>query len=161
MWKWAKKGTQKTKIIILVLYQSRISAIFSNSTVSWGPKNRTNRGIPEQEKLKIYITLSWLTLYNDFYWETRLLSQSKAILSQSLTPKSTCAQCTHIAFLSSTELHRYLFRSLAWSKVIYPKYSKHWLYTVAHTIDCVCSKMLNHGLNHGLFLSQVFWMNLH
>ena len=39
------------------------------------------------------------------------------------------------------------------SKVIYPKYSKHWPYTVAHTIDCVCSKMLNHGLNHGLFLS--------
>ena len=37
-------------------------------------------------------------------------------------------------------------------KVIYPKYSKHWPYTVAHTIDCVCSKMLHHGLNHGLFL---------
>ena len=37
--------------------------------------------------------------------------------------------------------------------VIYPKYSKNWPYTVAHTIDCVCSKMLNHGLNHGLFLS--------
>ena len=36
---------------------------------------------------------------------------------------------------------------------IYTKYSKHWSYTVAHTIDCVCSKMLNHGLNHGLFLS--------
>ena len=32
-------------------------------------------------------------------------------------------------------------------------YSKHWPYTVAHIIDCVCSKMLNHGLNHGLFLS--------
>ena len=39
-------------------------------------------------------------------------------------------------------------------KVIYPKYSKHWLYTVAHTIDCVYSKMLNHGLNHGFFLSR-------
>ena len=38
-------------------------------------------------------------------------------------------------------------------KVIYPKYSKHWPYTVAHTIDFVCSKSLNHGLNHGLFLS--------
>ena len=25
-------------------------------------------------------------------------------------------------------------------KVIYPKYSKHWSYTVAHTIDCVCRK---------------------
>ena len=35
----------------------------------------------------------------------------------------------------------------------YSKYSKHWPYTVAHTIGCVCSKMLNHGLNHGLFLS--------
>ena len=39
------------------------------------------------------------------------------------------------------------------SKVIYPKYSKHWPYTVAHTMDCVCSKILNRGLNHGLFLS--------
>ena len=26
------------------------------------------------------------------------------------------------------------------SKVIYTKYSKHWTYTVAHTIDCVCIK---------------------
>ena len=38
-------------------------------------------------------------------------------------------------------------------KFIYPKYSKHLPYTVAHTIDCACIKMLNHGLNHGLFLS--------
>ena len=38
-------------------------------------------------------------------------------------------------------------------KVIHTKYSKHWAYTVAHTIDCVCIKMLNHGLNHGLFIS--------
>ena len=27
-------------------------------------------------------------------------------------------------------------------------------YIVAYTIDCVCSKMLNHGLNHGFFLSR-------
>ena len=38
-------------------------------------------------------------------------------------------------------------------KVINLKYSKHWPYTVAHTINCVFSKMLNHGLNFGLFLS--------
>ena len=38
-------------------------------------------------------------------------------------------------------------------KVIYTKSSKHYPCTVAYTIDCVCSKMLNHGLNHGLFLS--------
>ena len=42
---------------------------------------------------------------------------------------------------------------LALTKVIYLKYSKNWPYTVAHTINCVCSKMLNHALNHGLFLS--------
>ena len=41
----------------------------------------------------------------------------------------------------------------AGSKVIYPKYSKHWPYTEAFTIDCVCSKILNHGLNNGLFFS--------
>ena len=39
------------------------------------------------------------------------------------------------------------------SKVIYPKYSKHRLSTVAHTIDCVCSKILNHGLTYGLLFS--------
>ena len=39
---------------------------------------------------------------------------------------------------------------LAPSKFIYPKYSRHWLSTVAHTIDCVCSEIFNHGLNHGL-----------
>ena len=38
------------------------------------------------------------------------------------------------------------------TKVIYTKYSKHSPYTVAHTIECVCSK-INHGLNHGVFLS--------
>ena len=38
-------------------------------------------------------------------------------------------------------------------KVMYPKYSKHLPYFVAHTIDCVGSKMLSLGLNHGLFLS--------
>ena len=37
-------------------------------------------------------------------------------------------------------------------KVIYTKYSKHWPYTVTHTFECVCSK-INHGLNHGLFIS--------
>ena len=39
------------------------------------------------------------------------------------------------------------------AKVIYPKYSKNWPYTLAHTIDFGCSKMLNHGLNHRFSLS--------
>ena len=33
---------------------------------------------------------------------------------------------------------------------------------MAHTIDCVCSKISNHGLNHGLLFSlQVFWVKKH
>ena len=38
-------------------------------------------------------------------------------------------------------------------KVMYPKYSKHWPCTVANTINCVCSKLLDYDLNHGLFRS--------
>ena len=37
------------------------------------------------------------------------------------------------------------------TKVIHTKYSKHRPSTVAHTFECVCSK-INHGLNHGLFI---------
>ena len=37
-------------------------------------------------------------------------------------------------------------------KVIHTKYSKHCPSTVAHTFECVCSK-INHGFNHGLFIS--------
>ena len=32
------------------------------------------------------------------------------------------------------------WKSVDTFKVIYTKYSKHWPYTVAHTIDCVCRK---------------------
>ena len=39
------------------------------------------------------------------------------------------------------------------AKFIYPKYSRHWLSTLAHTIDFVCSRILNHGLNLGLLFS--------
>ena len=41
-------------------------------------------------------------------------------------------------------------------KVIDPKYSKHLPYTVAHTIDCVCSKMLNHGINPSRIMGYLF-----
>ena len=35
--------------------------------------------------------------------------------------------------------------------ILYSKYSKHWLSTVTHTIDCVRSKILNYSLNHGYY----------
>ena len=49
---------------------------------------------------------------------------------------------------------KFFFKNIvASAKVIYPKYSKHWFYTMAHTINFVCNEMLNHDLNHGFFLS--------
>merc|ERR1711971_337225 len=48
-------------------------------------------------------------------------------------------------------------------KVLHPKYFKHLPYTVAHTIDCVCSKMLNSWFKSWVisFTFQVFWMKIH
>ena len=54
----------------------------------------------------------------------------------------------------NTLYHLKKYLSYFWQvgKVIYPRYSKHWPYTVASTIDCGCIKILNHGLNHRFFL---------
>ena len=49
-------------------------------------------------------------------------------------------------FLSINQYIHFCQGFLDTTKVIYPKYSKHLPYTVAYTIDCVCSKILNHGL---------------
>ena len=43
-------------------------------------------------------------------------------------------------------------------KVIHTKYSKHRPSTVAHTLECVCSKIY-HGLNHGLSISLLKLIN--
>ena len=71
--------------------------------------------------------------------------------------------CSNFLILMSTyENTKYVIASLfkinlgrnqSYICIPIPKYSKYWHYTEAHTIDCVCSKMLNHGLNRGLFLS--------
>jgi hypothetical protein len=42
---------------------------------------------------------------------------------------------------------------------IYSKYSKHWLYLLAYTIDCDCNKIFNHGLFLSLF--QVLGVKIH
>ena len=51
--------------------------------------------------------------------------------------------CIEYSFFSF--LFCFFFR--AKHKVIYTKYSKHWPYTVAHTIDYVCSKINNSWFN--------------
>ena len=44
------------------------------------------------------------------------------------------------------------------TKVIHTQYSNHRPSTVAHTFECVCSN-INHGLNHGLFISLLKLIN--
>ena len=63
-------------------------------------------------------------------WDCQTLKQSSSSLVWVLNLKPTC----HALYLGASQ-----------------KYSKHWLCTVTHTIDCVCSKMLNHGLFLSLF----------
>ena len=73
---------------------------------------------------------------------------------------------SHDSFLNS---HLGLSRSLrlnenqplnfeAATKVIHTKYSKHRPSTVAHTFECVCSK-IDHGLNHGLYILPLKLIN--
>ena len=77
-------------------------------------------------------------------------------LSVKLFLISTLGKRHFVCFCGSNSRWKYAVPTLPSkhrAKVINPKYSKHWLSTVAHIIDCVCSKILNHGLNHGLLLS--------
>ena len=95
-----------------------------------------------------------------FWWSTRFF-----LLLYSLPQSGHVWTCLAFwAFLKTKETKNHYF-FVSWNimefetntKVTYPKYSKHWPCTVARTIDCVCSKILNHGLDHGLlFLLSSF-----
>ena len=66
-----------------------------------------------------------------------------------------------VSFLLFAEIE--FFKASIQAKLyIYPKYSKHWLPSTWHTqlFRYVCSKILNHGLNHGLLFS-LFWVKKH
>ena len=60
----------------------------------------------------------------------------------------------HLSCLKMHSYYAYIIQILlSHNKIIHPKFSKHWLSIVALPIDCVCSKILNHGLNHGLLFT--------
>ena len=87
------------------------------------------------------------------YMQSRKLQVSLnfwAISFVEFIPQSTDSQ-------TMTNHLSYSLKALSTAKVIHPKYSKHWPYLLASSIDCGCSKMLDHGLNHGLFLPYFFW----
>ena len=55
-------------------------------------------------------------------------------------PKSCQTAAQNLKFTFQFTFHDF-------TKVIYTKYSKHWPYTVAHTIDYVCSEINNSWFN--------------
>ena len=58
----------------------------------------------------------------------------------------------------STNISSSVIGTHSTTKVIHTKYSKHRPSTVTHTFECMCSK-INHGLNHGLFISLLKLIN--
>ena len=69
-----------------------------------------------------------------------------------------------VEYFDQTCIHQYQmfrpnFNSSVWCKwqnffsIWFQSYISQILSTMAHTIDCVYSKILNHGLNHGLLFS--------
>ena len=63
-------------------------------------------------------------------------------------------------------INHYFYKKMSLNAKIYiPSTLNIDQYTLAHTIDCVCvcSKILNHGLNNGLkfFTCQVSWVKKH
>ena len=82
-----------------------------------------------------------------FYDRATVGSECYRVVNRTLVVNSLCKANNlvyHIEF--ATPLTSWLFPKL----YTYPKYSKHWPSTVAHTIVGVCSKISNHGWNHRL-----------
>ena len=58
----------------------------------------------------------------------------------------------YVCFLKGRSfLYKFYTVTICWPKLYIPSALN--LSTLAHTVDCVCSKILNHGLNHGLLFS--------
>ena len=129
----------------------------SGAVVRWGQKlNESSTG----PRLKAWTTKSPIRGNHWFPLGCRALLGSVKIwhLLNSLSDWKTFKSCwlhitLHFWWLLSKPTKIFFTQLFVHNKVLYPKYSKHWSYTVASTIDCGCSKMLNHGLNHGFFLS--------
>ena len=91
-----------------------------------------------------------------------------SIFYTTLIQSEMSMRCVYETFLHCTMLHgggggnkSRNSKTNLWylsAKVIHTKYSKHCPSTVAHTFECVCSK-INHGLNHGLFISLLKLIN--
>ena len=92
---------------------------------SWNQLLFRRKKNAEQVTKNRQMTLVLLNRHGQF-WEVHI---KKSIIRQSYIPM----------YIPSTLNQRFL--------------NRHRPYIVAYTIDCLCSKMLNHGWNHGTFLS--------
>ena len=100
----------------------------------------------------------FMSIHNSVQYKTSFVGNNQHIIGIEPNQKSfdfpTINWLKTCVSFRSCPLVRSRFEFQVGHKFIHPKkYSKHWPYSVAYTIDCVCSRMLNDGLNHGLFLS--------
>ena len=125
---------------------------FLFKTISWDISD----WIPVSAKFQIgkqISILGWVTFWQkvDFnqIWNSKWSFYKKKQMGK---PQKKCCQFLW-QILPLLKMNNFIESLiLGETKVIHTKYSKHYPYTVAHTFECVCSK-INHGLNHGLFIS--------
>ena len=112
---------------------------------------------PKKEGFYSKINCSKLKLLYFFNWHSARDSKSaKSVLSKSIfyvknqpnifTFINFCFGFNHEILINVMHLYPWIWCG-GGTKVIYTKYSKHWLYKVAHTIECVCSKINNSWFN--------------
>ena len=97
------------------------------------------KGIPQSWDTRFSVVL-WIEICLSMYLHSNLLLIMTLNLSN--------APAVYISFLEYIGIPFWTCRYASMheqDKVIYPKYSEQWPYLLAYTMDCVCSKMLNHG----------------
>ena len=136
---WCIQFFQKTMSIFALAY--------------WGRKN-FDRFLEELKKQKRHFEINWpLPGPSPIIWTLDSSSLTICVATELMIGPAIGILPTVALIVPKLRTAVYICFSkfCRWGKVIYPKYSKHWPYTVVYTIDCVCSKMLNHGLNSCFF----------
>ena len=96
-------------------------------------------------------------LFDNVYFTFVYFLRDKCLLENSGRNEARKILVLHAYILQALTYFRHL-KVVIFVKVIHPKYSKHLPNTVAHTIDCVCSKMFKLWVIS--FTFQVLWMKI-
>ena len=111
------------------------------------PKTNCQKKVGQNNKWNITKTLALVQVC----WPTTFQNPKMLDKSNVQVPKTLAQGKLH--FLESLCINTNSSNDIS-TKVMYPKYSKHWLYLLAYRSNC--RKILNHGLNHVFFFFLSF-----